>query len=215
MNKKNLIRAFALFLALLIAAWGWVGFQQRKHFKAAETFLGQSNRKLAIREYDAAMHFYTPFSPYVRKSTERLWQVGEMFEEEGRPDWARLAYSSIRSSFYAARSFYTPGRDWIARCDEKIAGLNVKLLLEDGDIAHSEEDLEKAKILHVLRTDRPPSVFWSAAAGVGFSGWVAAALFFAFSGFAPGGKLRTRNALYGALLFSSAFTLWVTALLNA
>lgn len=204
-----------LFIALVLAVCLWVGLQQREHFTAAESFRGQSKWKLAIREYDATMHFYMPFFPYVGKSAERLWQMGEMFEKEGMADWARLAYSSIRSSFYAARSFYTPGRDWIARCDEKIAGLDVKLLLEDGDIAPSEEALEKEKILHVMRTDRPPSVFWSAAAGVGFSGWVAAALFFAFFGFAPGEKLRARNALFGALLFSSAFALWVIALLNA
>jgi len=215
MNRKTLIRAFALIVASAFAVWLWVGFQQRGHFKAAETFRSQSKWKLAIREYDAAMHFYTPFSPYIGKSAEQLWRMGEMLEEEGRPDWAKLAYSSIRSSFYASRSFYTPGRDWIERCDEKISALDVKRLIEDGDIAPSREASEREKILRVLRTDRPPSVFWSAASGAGFSGWVVAVLFFAFFGFENGGKLRARNALYGALLFSSAFALWVIALLKA
>ena len=63
-----------------------------------------------------------------KKICQQLWQIGDMFEHQKQPDWALLAYSSIRSSFYASRSFYTPGKDWINRCDEKIAGINVAVI---------------------------------------------------------------------------------------
>ena len=43
-------------------------YLQRGHFVAAEQYYEAANWKLAMREYDAAMHFYTPWSPHIRKS---------------------------------------------------------------------------------------------------------------------------------------------------
>ena len=136
----------------------------------------------AIREYDTSMHFFFPFSPYMDKSARRLWQIGEMFENRGQLDWAEIAYQSLRSSFYAVRSFYTPGKDWINRCDDKIADLNVKSLIKDGSLKPEDAQAERAKHMMVLKTDRAPSVFWSVLAEIGFFGWAGSALFTALRG---------------------------------
>jgi hypothetical protein len=182
---------------------------------AAETYYQKADWKLAIREYDIAMHFYTPWSPYVQKSAERLWQIGEIFENGNKPDWAVIAYSSIRSSFYASRSFYTPGKDWIKRCDEKIADLNVKMLIQEGSLKPGDADSEKKKYLHVLRVDRAPDPFWSVLAETGFLGWIGSILFIIFKGFDDNGRIQKINALTGLIFFCITFFLWAAALLKA
>ena len=71
-----------------------------------------------------------------------LW--GRCYEEEGTPaywPWVQTirsyvqkndsenalnAYRLLRGAFYSVRSFYTPGKFWILRCNEKIAVLMAK-----------------------------------------------------------------------------------------
>ncbi|MDP2168123.1 MAG: hypothetical protein Q8J64_07315 [Thermodesulfovibrionales bacterium] len=180
----------------------------------AEGYYAEGNWKLAVREYDTAMHFYTPLSPYVERSAQRLWQIGEMFEQEERFDWANIAYSSIRSSFYASRSLYTPGKDWIKKCDEKIAGLNVRILIREGSVRPEDAASEKARHLYAMNVDRAPRPLWAALAVAGFFGWIGSVIFIIFKGFAHG-KTSMRHALYGAASFALSFSVWVLALLRA
>jgi hypothetical protein len=66
---------------------------------------------------------YTPGSTLVDKSAEKLWMLGERLERKGETDKALVAYRALRSSFYSIWSLYEPGREWITRCDQKIAKL--------------------------------------------------------------------------------------------
>jgi hypothetical protein len=213
--RRYLVKAVAIAFILLLVIWGRVLMLQRSHFNEAERYYAESNYKLALREYDTALHFFTPFSPYRARAVSRLWQMGEMFEAADKPDWAVIAYSSVRSSFYAARGLYTPGRDWIKKCDAKLASLNVKLLLRDGVLSPDDAPREKDRLLFVLTEDREPDVFWSLIVGVAFFGWVGSALFVFFSGFDPAGKMRGRHMLIGVLAFIITFGLWTLALLSA
>jgi len=213
--KSLMKRLLVVVLVVLALLWGRVLWLQRAHFLEAEGYLQEANYKLAIREYDTALHFYSPFSPYNERAAQRLWQIGERFEAQGKLDWAHMAYSSIRSSFYAARSFYTPGKAWIARCDEKIATLNARMLLQDGSIGPEEFETERARHLRVLRQDRAPSVPWAALAVLSFLGWVGSAVYVALRGFSPRGDLHRRQALWGLLGFVAFFLLWVVGLLRA
>lgn len=203
-----------LFIFLLITG-ARIFYLQRSYFMAAEDYLSKNNFKLAMREYDNSMHFYTPFSPYIQRAAERLWQTGEMYEKQDRLDWAVMAYSSIRSSFYASRSLFTPGRDWIKKCDEKIANLNVRILIREGSIKSEEAENEKKKFLHVLKIDSMPSPLWSFFMEAGFIGWVASVVFIIFKGFDDKGKIRSKFAFYGVLSFILCFAVWVVSLLKA
>lgn len=215
MLKKYLISGFFIFMLFLLLVGGRVFCLQRSHFISAEKYYNEANWKLAIREYDNTMHFYTPWSPYIDRSAKNLWMIGEMFEKQERLDWANIAYSSIRSSFYSARSLYTPGKDWINKCDEKIADLNVKMLIKEGSIKPDEADEEKKKHLYVMKVDRAPDPFWSVLAEAGFFGWIGSIFFIIFKGFSNDGKINIKVSLYGILFFCTAFILWITALLKA
>jgi len=202
-----------VFFSLLVG--GRVFYFQRSHFMEAEKYFAEANYKLAIREYDTAMHFYTPLSPHIQRSAERLWQIGEMFEKEGKFDWANIAYSSIRSSFYASRGLYTPGKNWIERCDEKIADLNVKILIKEGSVKLDEADVEKRKHLYVMKVDRAPKPFWSLLVELSFFAWVGSVIFIILKGIGDDGRINKRFALYGALSFLLTFAIWVVASLRA
>lgn len=215
MLKRYFIGALVFILLFLSIVGVRVFYLQRSHFFTAEKHFGESNWKLAIREYDMSMHFYIPWSPYIQRSAERLWQIGEMFEKEGRFDWANIAYSSIRSSFYTSRSLYTPGKNWVDRCDDKIADLNVKILVGEGSIKPEETDSERKKFLYVMKVDRAPAPLWSILVELGFLGWIGSVLFIIFKGFDNNGVIKKRTAFYGILSFLLTFTVWVIALLRA
>jgi hypothetical protein len=103
MKKYYIISTALVTVVFLLVVGGRVLSLQRMHYLAAEGHHAEQNWKLAIREYGLAMHMYTPWSPYIEKSAQRLWQIGEMHENEGRPDWALIAYSALRSELLYPR----------------------------------------------------------------------------------------------------------------
>ena len=215
MLKKYLIKGTVIAVLFLMILTVRMLYLQRSHYMAGERYSASENWKLAIREYDLAMHFYAPLSPYIDKSATRLWQLGDMFEKQERLDWAIIAYSSIRSSFYASRSLYTPGKQWIRKCDEKIADLNVQLLIKDGSIKPEEAAAEKKRYLYVMNVDKAPDPFWSFLMATGFVGWIGSVGFFIFRGFTDKGMVNKKALLYGVVSFSITFIVWIIALVKA
>lgn len=128
MDKAKTIAVNGVVIAVIaiLLIWGNTWQRQRTQFQRGEAALAAGDYISAIAGYEAAIHMYTPGSSLVQTAAERLWALGEAFERGGDPTRALIAYRSLRSSFYAARGLHTPGREWIARCDEKIAML-VKL----------------------------------------------------------------------------------------
>lgn len=215
MKKKYRLSGIFCLMLFFILIGGKVLYSQRVHFTNAEQYFAQSDWRAALREYDITMHFYSPLSPYIQKSAERLWQLGGMLEEDGRPDWAVIAYSSIRSSFYASRSLYTPGKEWIERCDEKISSLNVNTLINEDTIKPELAGSEKQKHLFVMKTDRAPDSIWTALLEVGFFGWIASVVFVIVQGFDGEGKMRRTSVAYGIASFIITFAIWVISSIKA
>ncbi|MDA8089362.1 MAG: hypothetical protein M0Z61_03955 [Nitrospiraceae bacterium] len=217
MLDKKPKKSFYLFLVLaafvLLAAR--VAYEQAHHYRQAEAYSAAQNWKLAIREYDTAIHFHVPFSPLMDKAARRLWNIGQMYETQGKPDWALIAYSSIRSGFYGTRSFYTSGRSWINKCDQKIAALDTMMLIKEGGIKPEQAESQKKKYMAIFGDNRTPSVLWSILAEIGFLGWVGSAIATIFLGFKKTGGLKPKPALYGTLCFVFFAAIWAISLLKA
>lgn len=123
---REVITTVAVTAVIMVAMmWGRTYYSQWKQFNIGEEAFKAGNMRDAITGYESAIHMYTPGSGMVKKSIERLWEIGEIFERQNQSDWALLAYRSLRSSLYAVRSFYTPYPEWIERCDKKIAQITV------------------------------------------------------------------------------------------
>ncbi|HLO25392.1 MAG TPA: hypothetical protein VK187_04715 [Geobacteraceae bacterium] len=125
MEKAKTIAVNGVVIAVLaiLLIWGNAWYRQRTQFNRGEAALAAGNYIAAIAGYEAAIHMYTPGSSIVQKSAERLWLMGERFEQGGDPVRALIAYRSLRSSFYAVQGLTSPGREWITRCDGKITAL--------------------------------------------------------------------------------------------
>ncbi len=115
------IAVIAVICVLLI--WGETYRRQRTQFYRGEEAQAKGDYIAAIAGYDSAIHMYTPGSSLIGRSAERIWDLGEDSERAGDTKRALIAYRSLRSSFYSIRGFFTPGKEWISRCDAKIAKL--------------------------------------------------------------------------------------------
>lgn len=94
-----------------------------RQFALGESALRRGDFTGAVAGYESALHMYVPFDPTIERAAGRLWSLAEQNERQGDVARALIAYRALRSSFYADRWLMTPGTDWIARCDTKIAAL--------------------------------------------------------------------------------------------
>jgi len=121
--KTIAVNGVVIAVAAILLIWGNTWYRQRTQFIRGETALAARDYIAAIAGYEAAIHMYTPGSPFVQEAAIKLWAIGEGFERAGDPTRALIAYRAMRSSFFAVRGLTTPGREWIARCDDRIAAL--------------------------------------------------------------------------------------------
>lgn len=121
---KNLIGngivVVVIALLMFLAGTWW---RMSTQFNIGEAAFSSGDFPGAVAGYESALHMYIPFHPTINNAAERLWQIGESNELLGDSGRALIAYRSLRSSFYAAHWLVTPGRDWIEKCDKKIAML--------------------------------------------------------------------------------------------
>ena len=122
MEKVKTIAVNAAFIALISVAliWGTTLYRQHVQFAKGEQGVAAGDFLAAVSGYESALHMYTPFSSLVERSAQRLWELGELAVQRGDQPRALIAYRALRSSFYAAAGIYSPGRQWIERCDLRI-----------------------------------------------------------------------------------------------
>jgi len=121
---KNIIAngiVISLICLLLFFAGTW--WRMSSQFSLGEAAYQKGDFTGAVAGYESALHMYIPYHPTIEKVAEKLWQIGETNERLGDVNRALIAYRSLRSSFYADHWLVTPGMEWIAKCDKKIAAL--------------------------------------------------------------------------------------------
>lgn len=128
MQTVKTIALHALIIVVLAVALLYADTlaRQRKEFARGEEALARGDLMAAIAGYEAAVHMYTPGSSTVESAAARLWSMGEEFERKGDANGALIAFRALRSSFCAVRWLAQPGREWLERCDGKIAELTQK-----------------------------------------------------------------------------------------
>lgn len=116
---NGIVIIFICLLMFLAGTW----WRMSSQFKLGEAALSKGDFPAAVAGFESAIHMYIPFHPKVEKAAEQLWRIAEGNERVGDVNRALIAYRSLRSSFYAVHWLATPGQEWIARCDKKIAAL--------------------------------------------------------------------------------------------
>ena len=204
----------ALIAVLLIIVWARAFYGSMQAYQKGETYLEERRYVKAVTFFDRSIHWYTPFNPYVRKSAERLWEIGLIAERKGDIKLALIAFRTIRRGFYAASNFITPGKNWIEKSESKIDAL---VAIEEEKKGGGEDfDAEKKLIIQNQKTT-PPSIFWSIILEIGFLGWVGSVIGLIMLMVKPkeGSKylFSGRVILIGLTLFFFAF--WIVGMMKA
>ncbi|RME02005.1 MAG: hypothetical protein D6812_07035 [Deltaproteobacteria bacterium] len=209
-------RSIAVALLLVAIVVARVHHASWRAFHAGRSAEALGDMPGAIANFERAIHFYAPGSPWVESSVKALWAIGEEAQQAGDRELALSAYRTLRSSLYAVRSTYTPFPEWIERCDGRIA----RLVAEDPDYrarfpGASEAALE-ARVRENLARNEAPDVLWSIMVEIGFFGWVGGTIGFILR--AMGGKgeaFSPRRAVVWGSIVVAGYALWVVGLMKA
>ncbi len=208
------ITLICLFLLLLVA--GYVGIQGYSDYQKAEAAKARGDLTTAVTHYRRSIKWYLPGAFYVAKAAEGLWQVGMEAERKEDKVLALMACQELRSGFYAARSFYTPGKEWIKRCDHKIAALMAQWEASSarGKESPSIEALRQKHLAILSQQDRP-DYFWSIILELGFFGWLGGTIGFVMQVFLGEKGFNNKRALGWGIVILISYFLWITGMLKA
>ncbi len=209
---KTVTLCTLLFFSLVVLK---VFISSRSEFHVAEEASANGDLSGAVIHYERAILWYLPIGGYAEASAEALWKIAGHLETEDKKA-ALNAYRALRSAFIAARSFYTPGRVWIARAEEKIAVLMAE------QTVYSEADRQKSleqkteEALAILRRPMKPDTSWSIVVVIGFLGWVSAVLIFIWRAFYEGSvKIKLKPGLFWGSVVILFYALWIIGMMRA
>jgi hypothetical protein len=202
--------ALGLCLVLLTVVWIRAFYGSMHAYQEAEGYLRKQQFVKAITFFDRSIHWYTPFNPYVHKSAQRLWEICVRAEKEGEIQLALIAARTIRRGFLGARSFYTPGRDWIDRSDTKIAALMART-------SGPQQRNSAAAISFPPQTEPGPDVFWTLILEVGLVGWIGSVIGFLMRSLTGGQtpKLKSGPAVFWGIMVLFFYTMWILGMIRS
>jgi hypothetical protein len=203
-------------LLLICAAmvYGRVLYLGWSEFSAGKAALSSRDSKEAVVHFERALQLYLPWGGASEPAAKELLRLAGEFESRGEVQSALDAYRTVRGGLYGARSFYTPHRDWIALCDEKIASLMSRLPSETKREKGQTEEERYRDALALMAPPSRPRLIGSLAAVVGLLGWVGATLGLIWWGLDRRPGMGRRLLLWGGvtLIF---YLCWVFGLSRA
>lgn len=174
---RRIARGLAITGVLLLVIAVRVVTASRSELAEADRLRERGEVEGSISHYRRAARWYAPGNPYSTSALDALAAIALHAEEAGDRELALAAWRSVRGAILAARSFYVPHAERLARADEHIATLMAALPPPPMDAEQTEEE-RRATHLALLRGAPRPSVLWGVVALVGLGTWIAAALAF-------------------------------------
>ncbi|MBN1105460.1 MAG: hypothetical protein JXL84_18765 [Deltaproteobacteria bacterium] len=213
-STKGWLRAAGLILilgsAVLLSVWMRALCESREAYYQGEQYFKKNGYIKAITFFDRSIHWYSPFSPYVEKSAARLWEIGQIAERNGDLALSRVALTALRSGFKAASGLFSPGREWIERCEARMEQLR------------RMEEVQKGLDPGRFRTQKgvpPPNLFWTLILEIGFLGWVGSVICLVLCG---GGKGEAGEENRGSRAFARwggllalFYAMWIIGMMKA
>lgn len=176
-------------------------------YRQGEESLERNRMTEAIVYFDRAVHWYAPLNPWAASSAERLWGLSESAESAGDYRLALKALNSLRSGYLAAQGLFSPGRDWIRRCEDRIDRISA--------VAHGTPDSSKPPRTEDARSRRSPapSLYWTLLLEFGLLGWIGTVIWLILG---HGVKKRTTaNRLKWGMLLAFFFAIWIVGMIKA
>ncbi len=210
MNTKNTIVLIAIIVGILfITTVVKIYASAHGELKLAQKLVQEKRLTDAIPHFERAIHWYLPGLDVTDKAAQGLWDTAQTFETTGELQKALDSYRLLRGAFYSTRSVFTPGKEWIARCNEKIAAL----MAQGPPTSESEKGLSfeqrKENYLKLLEAEKSPRPGWAVLTEVGFFGWVLCAVFFIVLAVSKTGTVKPRPAWTLTGGFVAFYALWI------
>ncbi|MBI4389202.1 MAG: hypothetical protein HY580_03395 [Nitrospinae bacterium] len=168
----------------------------------------------AAVHYERSIRWYLPGLDIGENAAEGLWKTAAQYESRGDMENALNSYRLLRGAFYSARSFFTPGRKWIRRCNEKIAELMASRPPYSAADRSKPFEQRKSEALSLLSIEKPPFIQWALLSEFGFFGWVACAFLFAVKAMTPDGGIKARPAFLLSGAWAVFYGLWILGMAN-
>ncbi len=208
-------RIAVLTVMLVLMVWVRAFWGSREAYQQAETYFRNKQYILAITFFDRALHWYTPLNPYVERSAKALWEISELAERKGDSALALVALSALRSGFKGAHTLFTPGTDWVRRCEDRME----KLL----QIDPAQRDAVAGPAMRAA-PDRgggsapSPDPLWTLVLEIGFLGWIGTVIAFCVVRLKKGAA-RVKPVFSSLLkwtgLFLAFYAMWIAGMLKA
>ncbi len=152
-----------------------VGFTSLTEYREGLALESEQRWHEAAVRHGRAIHMYLPLSPLPAKAGDRLLDLAEAATARGEPTEARFCYEELRSGFLSIRSFYQPGKGYIAAAEDGL----VPLVLADERGNWPDRSLRPADREGVVRDKlaerEDPALLWVLVMGLGYLVWLGAA----------------------------------------
>ncbi len=207
-SDKPLSLMTGLFALLAISCVAKVALNAYGELSIGKQFLEEKKLGRALDHFDRSIRWHLPLLATADDAAQHIWDIAGLYESKGFNEKALEVYRSLRAAFYSTRSFFTPGEEWIARCNDKIATLMAQAPATAPDIAMKSFEQRREDNLKRLRRDTSPHTGWAVVSEAGFFGWVICLVGLVVQGFTPGGSVRRRPAILWSLAFVLFFIMW-------
>tara|TARA_R110002096_G_scaffold433887_5_gene653969 strand:+ start:96843 stop:97499 length:657 start_codon:yes stop_codon:yes gene_type:complete len=208
-RRRLLIAVASVFLCVGVLSTRalWEG---RSSLKRGNAFLERGDSEGAVRNWRRAARWYLPLAPHVASAYDKLQGLALSAEERGDIQVAISAWTGIRSSVRATRSFYTPYSERLAEADTHLAKLMAQLELQSDATVDLVETEEWHRAL--LKRDQMPSVGWSIVALLGLALWIGGGFGFALRAVDDNDRLVRKAAAYSGAAVAVGMLVWLLGL---
>lgn len=172
-THKKIFMVSAIIIILLLSMWASTYISSAKNYNKGEKFFNEGSYIKAVTYFDRSLQMYCPFNPYPERSSEHLWRIAVDAEKDGDLILSLIALESIKNGYFASRSFYSPGENWIKRCDEKIDTIFLEQEEKDVNESYSRARQEMQNINY-----NDPNIFWAVIMIIGLLMWIGAVICF-------------------------------------
>ncbi|MFQ5449814.1 MAG: hypothetical protein ACE5E9_04260 [Nitrospinaceae bacterium] len=214
-----ILKNTAAIISLLVFILGFSTFVKvcwnaREELQVAERYARQNQNAQAAVHYERSIHWFVPVLDFQCRAAEGLWKIARDYEARGDTENALGTYRLLRGAFYSVRSFYTPGKQWIERSNERIATL-MAMKPESAPAERTQTfDQRRNEILSLLSREKPPRPLWALLTELGFFGWVTCSVLFIFKAMTKSGGILLRPALFWTGGFVVFYSLWILGMFN-
>ncbi len=208
-KRRMLIVLASVFLCVGVLSTRalWEG---RSALQQGDALLADGDSEGAVRLWRRAARWYLPLAPHVETAYDKLRSLALSAEEHGDSQLAVSAWTGIRSSVRATRSFYTPYSERLEEADRHIARLMAQIELQSNPSTNLKETEQWHHAL--LKRDQMPSVGWSIVALFGLALWIGGGFGFALRGVDDNDRLVPKAAGYSGAAVAIGMLIWLLGL---